>query len=155
MAVELTVRGQRKLDTVADRLAREARVFQRRVSTATKDAVQRNYRPVLVGMTASFMPNRYAAVLSRDLRVATTVSLASGRVTVRVSAPTGGKTGRQVDSLEFRGQLRHPLFGNRKHWYGQRIRRRFASVPLHATKRYIVMEIDRELDKISRNVERG
>lgn len=154
MGVDLTVTGQRELNEVAARLRKEAARFQRRVSGATRDAVQRTYRPVLVGMTPTFMPNRYAAVLSRDLRVKTTVSFASGFVTATVSAPTGGKFGRAVDSLE-RGSLRHPLFGNRGWWYRQRVRRGFASIPLKAIKPHIVAEIDNELDKIARDVERG
>lgn len=154
MGVDLTVTGQRELDATAARLAKEARRFQRRVSQATKDAVQRSYRPVLVGMTPTFMPNRYAAVLSPDLRVATTVSLAAGRVTARVTAPTGGKSGREVTRLEA-GVLSHPLFGNRGWWYRQRVRRGFASQPLRAIKPQIVRDINQELAKIARDVERG
>jgi len=165
VSVDLTITGQRKLETVAARLEKEAKRFQRRVSTATRDAVQRAYRPVLVGMTGQFVPGGYAPVLSRDLRVATTVSLARGRVTARVSAPTGGKLGRDVIALE-RGTLRHPLFGNRgtyksrtgeieSAWFRQRVRRGFASVPLRAVRPLIVRDIDRELAAISRDVEKG
>lgn len=154
MAVELTVRGGRKLDAVADRLAKEGRRFQRRVSEATKDAVQNSYRPVLVGMTPQFVPDRYAAVLGPSLKVATSVSTAAGRVTVRVSGQTGGKTGRDVRRLES-GVLSHPLFGNRGWWYRQRVRRGFASVPLRATRPHIIRRIDDELAAIKRDVERG
>lgn len=154
MGVDLTVTGGRELDAAAARLAREARRFQRRVSQATRDAVQRSYRPVLVGMTPQFVPNRYAAVLGPDLRVATTVSLSAGRVTARVSAPGSGKLGREVRQLEA-GNLRHPLFGNRGWWYRQRVRRGFASVPLRAIRPHIVRQIDAELAAIKRDVERG
>lgn len=153
MGVDLTVTGGRELDAAAARLAREARRFQRRVSQATRDAVQRSYRPVLVGMTPQFVPNRYASVLGPDLRVATTVSLSAGRVTARVSAPTGGKFGREVRQLEA-GNLRHPLFGNRGWWYRQRVRRGFASVPLRAIRPHIVRQIDAELAAIKRDVEK-
>ena len=156
MTLELEVKGTAELDAVAARLRKEATRFQRRVSTATRKAVERSYRPVLVGMTASFVPNGYAPVLSRDLRVSTSVRLAgtSPGVTARVFAPTGGKLGRDVTALE-RGTLRHPLFGNRGFWYRQRVRRGFASVPLRAIRPLIVREIDRELAAISRDVERG
>ena len=154
MTVDLTITGQRKLDVVAARLDREAKRFQRRISTATRDAVQRSYRPVLVGMTPQFVPNGYAPALSASLKVTTVVSLAQGRVTAKVSAPTGGKFGRDVTSLE-RGTLRHPLFGNRGFWYRQRVRRGFASIPLRAVRPLIVRDIDRELAAISRDVERG
>ena len=154
MAVDLTVTGQRELDEAAARLAKEARRFQRRISEATRDAVRNTYRPTLVGMVPQFMPGGYAPVLARDLRVATTVSLAAGRVSVRVSAPTGGKFGREVRQLEA-GSLRHPLFGNRGFWYRQRVRRGFASVPLRAVRPHIVGRINAELRDIARDVERG
>jgi hypothetical protein len=152
LGVDLTVTGGRELDAAAAKLAKEARRFQRRVSQATRDAVQRSYRPVLVGMTPQFVPNRYAAVLGPDLRVATTVSLSAGRVTARVSAPGSGKLGREVRQLEA-GNLRHPLFGNRGWWYRQRVRRGFASVPLRAIRPHIVKQIDAELAAIKRDVE--
>jgi hypothetical protein len=85
--------------------------------------------------------------------VATTVSLTAGRVTARVSAPTGGPTGREVRQLEA-GNLRHPLFGNRGWWYRQRVRRGFASVPLRAIRPHIVKRIEAELRAIARDVEK-
>jgi hypothetical protein len=154
VGVELTVTGQAELEATAARLAREARRFQRRISGATKDAVQNTYRPVLIGMVPQFMPGGYAPELARDLRTAVTVGLGSGRVSVRVSAPTGGKFGREVRQLEA-GSLRHPLFGNRGFWYRQRVRRGFASVPLRATRPHIVGRINAELRDIARDVERG
>jgi hypothetical protein len=154
LAVELTVRGQRKLDTTAAKLTKEARRFQRRISDATKDAVQNSYRPVLIGMVPQFMPGGYAPVLAASLRTVVSASVTSGRVSIRVSAPTGGKFGREVRQLEA-GSLRHPLFGNRGFWYRQRVRRGFASVPLRATRPHIVKRIDSELAAIARDVERG
>jgi hypothetical protein len=165
LGVDLTVSGGRELDAAAARLAREARRFQRRVSQATRDAVQSSYRPVLVGMTPQFVPNRYAAALGPDLRVATTVSLTAGRVTARVSAPGAGKVGRDVRKLEA-GVLAHPLFGNRgfyksradgklkSAWFRQRVRRGFASVPLRAIRPHIVKRIEAELRAIARDVEK-
>jgi hypothetical protein len=155
VTVTLTVVGDRKLDQVAARLHREARRFQRRVSSATRSAVERSYRPVLVGMVPAFMPTGYAPVLAADLKVSTTVRFAGANpgVTVQVSAPTRGK-GREVEALE-RGTLRHPLFGQRGHWYGQRVRRGFASVPLRAIRPHIGRQIDSELAEIRHDVERG
>lgn len=157
MSVSLKVVGKEKLDTVAARLVREANRFQRRVSSATRSAVDRGYRPVLTGMVPAFMPGGYAPALTADLKIATTVRFtgAAPGVTVRVTAPTGGSKGRQVRTMEDFGVLRHPLFGNKKHWYSQRIRRGFASTPLKAIRPQIVREIDAELAGIKRDVERG
>src|SRR5688500_4654013 len=116
-------------------------------------------------MVPQFMPGGYAPVLAASLQVKTSASVTSGRVSVRVSAPTGGKFGREVRRLEA-GSLRHPLFGNRgtyisrtgeerSAWFSQRVRRGFASVPLRATRPWIVKRIDAELAAIARDVERG
>lgn len=156
MSLTVTIQGEEKLDLVAARLRREASRFQRRVSSATRQAVDRGYRPVLVGMVPAFMPGGYAPVLAADLKVATTVRFAgaSPGVTARVSAPTGGPKGRNVRELEA-GALRHPLFGDKAHWYRQRVRSGFASVPLKAMQPAIVRQIDSELAGVARDVERG
>jgi hypothetical protein len=154
--ITLTVTGGTELDATAARLRREAIRLQRRVSQATGRAVDRGYRPALVGSVPGFMPSGYAPALMANLKVATTVRFTGAfpGVTARVSAPTGGPKGRDVTALEA-GTLRHPLFGNKGHWYRQRVRRGFASVPLRAVKPLIVREIDRELAEIARDVERG
>lgn len=136
-------------------MLREARRFQRRVSTATRTAVERGYRPVLVGMVPAFMPSGYTPALSSDLEVKTSVRFAGANpgVTARISAPTGGPKGRDVIALEA-GRLSHPLFGDKSRWYRQRVRRGFASVPLKAIRPQIVREIDLELREVARDVER-
>lgn len=156
MSVQVTVLGTGELDQKAAALLREAARLQRRVSTATKRAVDRVYRPVLVGMVPAFMPSGYAPELAADLKVSTSVRFAGANpgVTAAVSAPTGGKHGREVTRLEG-GLLSHPLFGNRKHWYRQRVRRGFASVPLKAIRPQIRREIDSEVSAVARDVERA
>lgn len=156
MSVQVKVLGKEQLDVKAAALLREASRFQRRVSSATKQAVDRVYRPVLVGMVPAFMPSGYAPELAADLKVSTSVRFAGVNpgVTAVVSAPTGGKFGRDVSRLE-EGRLSHPLFGNRKHWYRQRVRRGFASVPLKAIRPQIRREIDQEVSAVARDIERA
>ncbi len=134
-------------------LLKQAKAFQRRVSSATRRAVDRTYRPAVVSMAPSLMPDRYAGLLTRDLKVSTSVrfSGAAPGVTVSVSAPTGGPQGRDVSSLE-RGRLSHPLFGDRSHWYRQSVTRGFASKPIKAIKSQIVEQIDDELAAVADDV---
>ena len=156
MSIQLTVRGTKDLDDKAKVLMREATRLQRRVSQANGRAAQRSYKPVLIGMVPTFIPSGYAHALANDLRVTTSTrftGIAPG-VTVTVTAPTGGPRGREVKRLED-GRLSHPLFGNKKFWYRQRVTRGFASVPLKAVKPQIVREIDGELAQIRRDVERA
>jgi hypothetical protein len=156
MSVALRIDGGRELDDAVGDLIREARRFQRRVSTAAGKAVKGSYAPTLIGLAPTFMPSGYAPVLVADLKVAVTVRFAgsSPGVGVKVSAPTGGPSGRHVDALE-EGRLRHPFFGDTKRWYLQRIAPGFGSIPLKAIRPQIVREIDQELGAIVRDVERG
>ena len=162
MSVTLTIEGREDLDRCAAALLREASRFQRRISSATRKPVDRIYRTVLVGMVPAFMPSGYAPVLMTDLKVSTSVRFAGPHpgVTAIVSAPTGGPRGRAVKALEL-GQLRHPDIRDQGkprpqwRWHAQRIRRGFASVPLKATQRQIVSEIDDELAAVVRGVERS
>jgi hypothetical protein len=134
-------------------LLKQAKAFQRRVSSATRRAVDRTYRPAVVSMAPSLMPDRYAGLLERDLKVSTSVRFSGSApgVSVSVSAPTGGPQGRDVSSLE-RGRLSHPLFGDRSHWYRQSVTRGFASKPIKAIKSKIVEQIDDELAAVADDV---
>lgn len=131
-------------------LKKQAATLSRRASAATRRVVQRDYKPVLIGMLPAFMPNRYAAALDKDLVVRTSVRFAGPRprVTALISAPGGFKGGRRVRRLEA-GILWHPLFGNRKSWHMQTVRRGFAKKSLEAVSPLIVRELDDELKKIT------
>lgn len=67
------------------------------------------------------MPDRYADVFARDLKI--TVSKRTGGadpgVTLLVRAPTSGRRGgRKVRRLNA-GVISHPLFGDRERWFTQ------------------------------------
>ena len=153
MPVDVKVVAGPEFERTRAELLKQARAFQRRVSSATRRAVDRTYRPAVVSMAPSLMPDRYAGLLARDLHVSTSVRFAGSApgVTVSVSAPTGGPQGRDVSSLE-RGRLSHPLFGDKHHWYRQSVTRGFASKPIKAIRPKIVAEIDDELAKIADDV---
>lgn len=155
MAVSVRVYGTKELDAKANALLVEARRFQRRISTATRGAVDRVYRPALMTALPEFMPDRYAGVLGSDLHVATSVRFAGSNpgVHVTLTAPTGGPKGRAIHALEYAANLRHPLFGNKRFWYDQRIKRSFASKTAKGIQPELVQEIDAELAKIKREVE--
>jgi hypothetical protein len=136
-------------------LLKESRRFQRRVSAAAGRGVDRSYKPALVAAAPQYMPDAYAAVLTPNLQLKTTVRFAGLRpgVSVTVSSPTGGtKGGRDVRALE-QGTLRHPLFGNKNFWYRTRVKPRWAELTMRATRPAIVHEIDAELEAVKRDVE--
>lgn len=153
-AVDLTVLGGRELTAKAAQLRREAGKLQRRISTAAGRAVDKTYGPALMAATPVYMPNRYSHLVAANLKVKTTVRYSGNLpgVTATVTAPTGGPKGRDVPALE-RGQLAHPLFGNKSHWYRNRIKRGFASDTLRKTRSLIVKELDSELESVRRDLE--
>lgn len=66
------------------------------------------------------MPDRYADVLARDLRITThkTTGGANPGVTILIRAPTVGRGGRKVRQRNA-GVITHPLFGNKERWFTQ------------------------------------
>ncbi len=137
-------------------LSKAAKELKRRVVDAAKTAVDEVYRPAMVASVPQFMPSGYAPSLMADLVVKTSVRLTGSApgVTATVTAPTGGPKGREVLALES-GRLRHPLFGNKRHWYEQRVKRGFASKPLKEIRPRIVDRIDSELDRIATEIKRS
>ncbi len=153
MVVELTVLGGEKLDKKVGDFIRESKRLQRRVSTAAGEAVDATYGPALVAAVPNYMPDRYAKALAPDLKIETTVRYAGPAPGVRadVSAPTGGK-GRDVSAIEA-GRLKHPLFGNRGHWYTDRIKRRVFAETLGRTRPLIVRRLDAEIARVRKDLE--
>lgn len=155
-AVEVRIVAGREFERTRVALSKAAQQFRRRVAESARAAVDEYYRPALVAAVPTFMPGGYAAVLAPDLVVKTSVRFTGAAAGVRatVTAPTGGPKGRDVLALES-SRLRHPLFGNKKYWYQQRIKRGFASMPLKAVRPKIVSRIDSELDKIAEEIKRS
>ena len=79
------------------------------------------------------MPDRYADVLAKDLKI--TVSKKTGGaepgVTLLIRAPTFGRGGRKVIQRNA-GVITHPLFGNKRRWFVQTagMRAGFADSPV-------------------------
>jgi hypothetical protein len=66
------------------------------------------------------MPDRYADVLAKDLRI-TVHKRAGGAdpgVTLLIRAPTAGRGGRKVRQRNA-GLITHPLFGDKQRWFAQ------------------------------------
>lgn len=155
--VELHV-GNLKAKAAELRLA--SRRLQMRTVKAADRAVQGSLLPALKVTGVEFMPSGYGPTLVSTMRVDTMVTFvgASPGVDARVSAPTGGKEGRDVAQLE-RGILRHPDIRDQGkprtdwRWHPQKVRSRFAKTALVSTRPKIVKEIDDELDEIARELE--
>lgn len=97
------------------------------------------------------LPGGYGPLMSRAVKVATRVTAGRDvKATVHVTAK-GKREERDVRRVN-RGQLRHPLYGNRKHWYATTVRRGFVDDPVEdARKRVIRKSIDAR-DKVARMI---
>lgn len=110
--------------------------LQRELNTAINDAA----RPLLTEIQAQLpdhLPNPYAAVLDADLRLSLSQRTADRNpgVTLRGATRSGR---RRIRRLNDTGVLWHPLFGNRRHWYGQTSHVKtgwFTDAPEHAAPR--------------------
>lgn len=53
-----------------------------------------------------------------------------------------------------RGRLRHPLFGNRRYWYSQRVRPRWWSDPTRGSGPVVRAALDDAMTAVARNIDR-
>lgn len=101
----------------------------------------------------TYMPRRYAPVLSAALRF-TTKTKTSGWPEVTVTARAKGKfEPRRVTALD-KGTLRHPLFGMRKHWYAQKIPPGFFTKPANTVLDEVRAEASRAVERAARQLEK-
>jgi hypothetical protein len=115
--------------------------------------INRSVRPLRQAVKAEIprrLPRRYGAVLARDLSVRTR------RRPMRDPAIylLGTAKNRDVRSLN-RGRLRHPLFGNREHWFDQRVSSRWWEDPLSREAPAVRQELVRVMDEVAQKIARA
>jgi hypothetical protein len=150
------VRGSREARAAARDLRKAAaRDLTREIRSGMNDAV-RTLQPLLVVSAVAVMPRGYGRVLAPAMRTrfVTKVQTAS-RVGIFVTiSAMGRREHRDVSSLN-RGTLRHPLFGNRRHWYAQRVRPGFVDQPVQRLRPVVIREVDAACSRVAAQVERG
>jgi hypothetical protein len=117
-----------ELEALAFRLRRAGDTeLLREVTRAMRDAAGTVEEGIRAGLDAH-LPNPYADDLNADLRIGTNVRTNERDPGVSVTGQAGsfGGTGhaagrgRKLRSLDA-GELHHPLWGNREHWYRQEV----------------------------------
>lgn len=133
---------RRRLKTVGDKgLARQmAKGLQ---------AAAKPLRPAVKAEAGKAMPSGYAPTLSRSLRFRQNVRAggSTAEVVVRVYGD-GRKQRRHVPALN-RGTLRHPLYGNRGHWFAQRVRSGFVDRPFQKLGPEVSKQMHKVIDEIA------
>jgi len=102
-----------------------------------------------------YLPNRYAAELAASERVK--VSNLSGRnpaVRLRATAKTSRGKARELSRIN-QGMLRHPLYGNRRHWFNQAVRPGIYDEPLEQGAPRVRAEFIEAIRTVARKIEAG
>lgn len=146
------------LDEGAKKLANLAKALQevgdRGLQKELYSGINRAVKPLTDSVkrsTPQFLPRRYAVELAKSLRVKTR-NRRNG-VTLLGSASTPGGKERDLASLN-RGRLRHPLYGNRRYWYDQPVKKNWWDDPLLAGAGEVRAEIEKVLDDVAHQIEK-
>lgn len=119
-------------------LVRELTAAMRRAADPVRDEIREGLRPHL--------PDRYAATLDSVLRLGINVRTneRDPGVSVTGQAP-GGRKLRRLDS----GLISHPLFGDREHWYTQRVEPGWFTGPAQDATPRVRDEIEKALEDVA------
>lgn len=158
MAVSLEVRGAEQFFELARRL-REAgdrdlqRELYRGINRATKPLVGNIRQSALDVLPRS---GGLAAHISTS-RISTQRRTGANSVGIKVVTrppKKGGSMGRGHDIAAMnRGRLRHPLFGNRRHWYTQTIAAGWWSIPTDRMSPQVRGQLLIAMENVKRKIE--
>lgn len=144
------VKGDAELRAVQLQLLQEAQALSHNVVQAAEKGLA-GFAPRIASVAPEYLPDRYAPVFAGDIKVQTFVHLAvAPSVRIRVSAH-GVRGSRDVRAVNA-GRVRHPLFGNRNHWYDTRARPGVVVKTFRKMRPEIVDSINEELADAARRV---
>ncbi len=116
-----------------------------------RKGVARALRPatqVVRRSVPQYLPSGYAPTLQKALKLRTS-NLAKGlRIT---AAAAGNPRPRRVTALN-QGTLRHPLWGNRKYWFAQKVTPRFFDQPLEGQRDQVRAELEKTLAEVAAKI---
>lgn len=148
----LRVTGGPEFTRLAADLRREKAASRR----AILQAIERGalvLRKTIPASAAAKLPGDYGPTIGRAVRLSPSVQLGRGTVVIRVHAMGRGEQ-RDVNAVDM-GTLRHPLYGNRGHWFDTRVPPGFVSQPFEAARGPITDEVDEVLNGIVDRIEKG
>jgi hypothetical protein len=151
MADDFKVEGTKQLTTLARRLKEAGDGQLRRELLAGIRKSGRKILPDIPQSAYRTLPRRggLADRVARQ-KFALRTSLSGSSASVRIGA-TGMKELRDIN----RGRLRHPLFGNRDHWYQQQIEPGFFDEPIERRAPDVRREIQQVMNDVARKITKG
>jgi hypothetical protein len=155
MSADLSVNGAAALAAFA---ARCKAAGDERLMAGVRKGIVHAVAPLAAAVRAEIphtMPSGYTPTLAAAVRTRTTTRTSGGSATVTLTLWAEGKSRRRRVVALNRGQLRHPLFGNRKRWYVTRVTPGFWSRPIAAGKRDAVRATATALDEVAADIAKG
>lgn len=149
--MDIVVTGADEFATLARRLKEAGAKDLRRELYA---GINRAVRPLTADVKNTLeedLPGRYADIVRADFRVKTRRRGAGANPAIFLIGQAGNHDVRSLD----RGRLRHPLFGNRRHWYNQQIPLGFWSQTLTRGAPRVRQELVEAIRKVAAKVEAG
>ena len=148
------VTGQARLAQIEARLVSAGENLSRQDAEALK-RVAPDIARAIRAEAGTHMPKTggYAATLMRDLAFDAVITIGKG---MNITIFAKGRHRRRDLPAKERGVLRHPLFGNREHWYANRrgVKRGFVADGARRSEPLVVKAIKRARDKVARDIVR-
>lgn len=143
----------------ADELARVARAVKETGDKGLQKELYRSLNSAVKPLTADvkknipeYVPAEYAPALQKTMRVRARRRTGGRNPALYLVGTAKGRRGdRFVGALD-RGVLRHPLFGNRAHWFTTRIRAGFWTERLEAGADTVRRELVDALARVARQI---
>jgi hypothetical protein len=147
---DLQIKGAEKFGEVAKALKQAGdKELRKELYSSINRAAKPMTKAVKESMPA-YLPRGYALELSKTVKISVR-RRASGKnpaVYLVAKAKTPGGKDRDLASLN-RGRLRHPLFGNRRHWFDQKVRPDWWTDPLLQSAPQARKEIVKAIDDVA------
>lgn len=153
--ITVEVHGTDELRRAARDLRAGHEVLRREVMDALLE-IPDILRPAVQVQAALTLPAGYAPIYAASLRVAALPSPAGwAAVRVRGSGRSRNK-GRDLQAIEYRGALRHPVFGQaRNAWATTQVAPGLWSRAAAAREGAVVDRVERAVDRAADQIERG
>lgn len=150
------VKGQAELRHVQGLITTSPQVMQAQMAAGMRVEI-RKVQPEVKVEAGATLPQRggYARVMAAAVKAATSVRQAGNRISASADVSAKGRREDRDVATVNRGGLRHPLYGNRRHWFTTRVRPGFVTRVIDRTRDRIVDVVKDARDDAANRIVRG
>ena len=151
--VDIKVTGADEFGILARRLKEAGDKELRKELYAGINRAVKPLRADVKAAAGDYLPKRggYADLIASELKVSSRKRAVGQNPAIYLL----GKAGKRDVSSVNRGRLRHPLFGNRRHWYNTRVTPGFWTKTLAADAPMVRVELVEAIRRVARKIEAG